>query len=446
MAGLQLRGESYRVHFRYQGKQLFFSLGQVSKEEAESKVAQIEYLLMRLKQGLIVLPDGVDIVLFLQHDGKVKPKPNPKEVVEAVSLSQLRDRYVSTHEGSLERNTLATAQMHFRHLVKWFGEAFSISALSLAALQEYVNHRSKAAGTKGRKLSATTIRKEIVTLRTAWNWAVKMRLLTGPYPYDGLRYPKSTEKPPFQTLSEIDRQINAGATTAEIADLYESLYLQLNEATELLEFVQRNASHGFVYPMFSCAVHTGARRSELIRMKIADIDFVGKTITIKEKKRVPGMSTSRRVPMSAFLIQVLTEWLAKHPGGPSLFCHRRVVVRSRKRSRETGYVGGRKRPTTNAGRRAALSIRSEAAPSSLTIDECNHHFKKTLANSKWQVVKGWHTLRHTFVSACASKGVDQRLVEAWAGHMSPEMSRRYAHLYPSAQQQALASVFDSRSA
>src|SRR5690242_2870711 len=102
MAGIQLRGESYRVHFRYQGKQLFFSIGQVSKEEAEAKVAQIDYLLMRLKQGLISLPDGIEIVEFLQSDGKVKAKPSIKELAETVSLSQLRDRYLVTHQGSLE--------------------------------------------------------------------------------------------------------------------------------------------------------------------------------------------------------------------------------------------------------------------------------------------------------------------------------------------------------
>lgn len=56
-------------------------------------------------------------------------------------------------------------------------------------------------------------------------------------------------------------------------------------------------------------------------------------------------------------------------------------------------------------------------------------------------MRGLHTLRHSFVSACASAGVDQRLVEEWAGHMSADMSRRYRHLYPSTQQAAIQGVF-----
>jgi integrase len=446
MAGLQLRGGTYRVNFRYEGRLYFFSLGQVSKQEADTKVAQVEYLLMRLKQELLVVPEGVGIVEFLERDGKVQPKQPTKVLVAKPTFAGLRDQYLSTNQESLEASTLKTVRMHFRHLVKWFGEKFSIADLTHTGLQEYVSHRSKAAGRKGRKLSPATIRKEIVTLRTAWNWGLKMNLVSAAFPSHGLRYPKATEKPRFQTFAEIDRQIKAGATPAEISDLYENLYLQLHETSDILEFVKKKAAHGFIYPMFCCAAHTGARRSELLRMKIADVDLEGKMLTIREKKRVPGMSTTRRVPLSAFLIHVLTAWLEKHPGGVWLFCHEGVIDRSRKRSRLTGYSNAKVRSTTSAGRKQLLAVRGEIDLSPLTIDESNHHFKQTLAESKWSVIKGWHTLRHTFISACASKGVDQRLVEAWAGHMSPEMSRRYAHLYPSAQQQALASVFDSKSA
>jgi hypothetical protein len=43
MAGLEERSGSYRVHFRYHGKQRTLTLGKVSKEEAEAKSAQVDY-------------------------------------------------------------------------------------------------------------------------------------------------------------------------------------------------------------------------------------------------------------------------------------------------------------------------------------------------------------------------------------------------------------------
>jgi site-specific recombinase XerD len=76
--------------------------------------------------------------------------------------------------------------------------------LSLSRLQEYVNKRAEA------KLSPVTIRKEIATLRAAWNWGEPMGLISGKFPNRGLRYPKADEKPPFMTMAEIKRQIAAG--------------------------------------------------------------------------------------------------------------------------------------------------------------------------------------------------------------------------------------------
>ncbi|HXG09284.1 MAG TPA: hypothetical protein VNK04_05800 [Gemmataceae bacterium] len=69
MASLQERNGSFRVLFCHHGKLHTFTIGKVEKGEAEAKAAQVDYLLMRLKQRLIALPEGVDIVTFLEHDG-----------------------------------------------------------------------------------------------------------------------------------------------------------------------------------------------------------------------------------------------------------------------------------------------------------------------------------------------------------------------------------------
>jgi integrase len=392
---------------------------------------------MRLKQRLTVIPPGMGIVEFVQFDGK-QETPVPTKT----TLAQLRDRYLKTHEASLEANTLATAEMHFRHVAEKFGEHFPIAELTTSELQDYINHRAKAKW-RGKLIGAETIRKEVKTLRTAWNWAATIKLVSGPYPNQGLRFPRSAERPPFQTLDEIERQIRTGElTAAEIDELYESAYLQLRETAEFLSYIKETAAHGFIYPLLCTAAHAGSRRSELIRMKLSDVDLDGKILVVQEKKRVKGKATTRRVPMSAFLICVLTEWIANHPGGPWLFCHGKIVSRSRKRSATTGHVS-RNRPTSEKARKATVRKRDAVAAAPLTKDEVNHHFRRTVAHSKWNVLRGPHTLRHSFIAALASRGVDQRLVEEFAGHMSKETSRRYAHLYPSAKQAALSGVFDA---
>src|SRR3954454_15519762 len=104
MAGLQERGGNYRVFFRFRGKQRTYPLGRVSKQEAEAKAAQVDYLLLRLGQRLIELPPGVDIAAFLRHDGR-PPESAPSPPRGNTLLVTLRDRFLATHVGAHERNS-----------------------------------------------------------------------------------------------------------------------------------------------------------------------------------------------------------------------------------------------------------------------------------------------------------------------------------------------------
>ncbi|MDR3620915.1 MAG: tyrosine-type recombinase/integrase [Paludisphaera borealis] len=441
MAALQNRNGSYRVFFEYQRKQRVFTVGRVTEAEAKSKADQVDYLLMRLSQGLIELPTGVGIVEFVRQDGKViLTKDGVVTPAAKLTLGSLRDRYLETHgNGTLEERTLDGIRLHFKHLVAALGEAFPIGDLALSDLQSYVDRRAKAKGIRG-ELSPATIRKEIVTLRTTWNWGVKMDLVAGKFPNGGLRYPKMDAKPPFQTRTEIERQI-PGLPAKDQAELWDALYLRVAEVEDLLAHVRGRSGHPWILPLLATAAYTGARRSELLRVRIADVDFEGSVLTIREKKRSHSERTTRRVPLSSNLASVLKEWIADHPGGPWLFCQAGEVERSKKRSRTTRHQSGDGRAKTLGERMKSVRNREGAAVTQLTKDEASDHFKRALADSPWSVVRGFHTLRHSFISACASRGVDQRLIQEWVGHLTAEVHKRYSHLYPSVQSEAIKSVF-----
>ncbi len=108
------------------------------------------------------------------------------------------------------------------------GGDFPIRDLKLASLQDYADRRSREKTAAGKRISAVTIRKEILTLGAAWNWGVQMELVDGRYPTKGLRYAKIDEKPPFQTRDQIERRIAAGGLKPEqIRELWHALYLQV---------------------------------------------------------------------------------------------------------------------------------------------------------------------------------------------------------------------------
>jgi integrase len=230
-----------------------------------------------------------------------------------------------------------------------------------------------------------------------------MDLTSGRFPSKGLRYPKADEKPPFMTMQEIERQIAVGG---DRDTLWEALYLQASELAELLAHVEKKAPHPWIYPLFCFAAHAGARRSEILRALVADVDFTGNTVLVREKKRSRGQRTTRRVPLTPFLKKVLKEWLAVHPGGSALFCHAGIVDRSKKRSRTTSHQNEKKRPSSLKGRMANVRKREQQAQGALTRNEVHDHFKRALVGTKWEMMRGLHCLRHSFISACASKGVD----------------------------------------
>jgi integrase len=147
------------------------------------------------------------------------------------------------------------------------------------------------------------------------------------------------------------------------------------------------------------------------------------------------------VPLWSVSAAVLNPWLLSHRGEAHSFCYRPEVGHSKKRGRRTGHMNGPGRPTTKI-RKATVTERSERpGPGPLTEGEAHDHFKRTLAGSPWQVVRGWHVLRHSFISACAVDGVDQRMIDEWVGHTIEAMRRQYRHLCPSVQRRVLTSVF-----
>jgi integrase len=298
MASLQVRNGSWRVIFRHRGLQHFVTIGEVDETEARGVKARYEYLLRLLKQKMLTLPSGMDIVTFLGHDGK-PPYAATEACPSDMTLAQLRDAYLTTiGDGAVERNTLYTSKIHLAHLAGTLGDGFPIASLGHADLQRHISRRT-ASG----RVVAVTIKKELDTLRSAWYWAKRMGYVKDDFPSAKLVFPKGEDKLPFMTWTEIERRIAAGGGPKA---LWECLFLREPEIDKFLNFVQRRNAPAWVYPMCVMAAHTGARRSEMLRAERQDVDLEGGRITIREKKRKRGQLTTRSVPISSRLKEALT--------------------------------------------------------------------------------------------------------------------------------------------
>lgn len=187
MASPQKKGNAWYCQFYWADRRLTFSLGRVTPAQAEARATRAGEIIDLLSRGVLQLPDGVGVVDYVRFDGRPPARESvPKPVTKRLTLGDLRDQFLAAREAGREASTQATKTIHFRHLVRAFGESFALPALAQADLQRYI---------RDRPVSAITSRKEVTTLRTAWNWAVDSGLLAGAFSNKGLIYPKEAELP-----------------------------------------------------------------------------------------------------------------------------------------------------------------------------------------------------------------------------------------------------------
>ena len=404
----QSRGGNYRVVFWFGGRKFGRTLKTNNQQEAEAIVHRVEENIRLVERGRLEIPVDADVATFLLSDGKLDKKPVMRTTLTLGDLTATYRKQLP--EDSVEKNTLCTMDIHLKHLLRILTPKLIVNSITQVHLQQYVEQRSRESGRRKQRVSPVTIKKELATLRAIWNWGRRNGDVLSLFPMHDLKYPKTTEKPPFQTFAEIQAQIaRGGLSEPEQAALWDTLFLTVAELKEVLQYVRANSCHEYLYPMLLFAAQTGARRSEMLRARVTDVDLATNTIVLHEKKRVRGQRTTRRVPLSGENRTVLRQWLERHPGGPWLFCRSTA-------SRET--VGQR-----------------------LTVDEAHRDLKTVLSGSKWSSLRGFHVFRHSFASNCAAKAVDQRMIDGWMGHQTEEMRKRYRHLIPTQQLEAINAVF-----
>lgn len=405
MASIYLHTPSgnYYVRFRFGGRPFNRSLDTGNPDQAKADLGRIEETLYDLKRGRVKIPEGAEPGEFIVTGGKLETKPRLPTVL---TLSGLIDLYrEKLPPGAMEENSLVTVGIHCDHLLRILKPKTPLAMVKKDALQDYVNARASEKW-RDRPIKSRTIKKELSTLRAIWNWGVGLGVLSAPYPGRGLKYPKEKERPPFQTWDQIEQQIARGGFSAEDEKhLWDCLFLSLDEIGECLDYVRTNATLPFIYPMFVFVAHTGGRRSELARSRIDDFDFKARRVRLREKKKDRSKEiTFRFVPISPLLAEVMSEWFAKHPGGQHTLAEPNGVP--------------------------------------LSLNMASRYFKETLAGSKWSRIRGFHVFRHSFASNLAASGkVTDRTIDRWMGHQTEEMRKRYQHLFPNQEQQAMDLVF-----
>ena len=246
------------VRFRYpagrRGVGRYVSLPANSEREALIAWAGIQETLDDLRRGKLDMPPSLNdaqVKDYIVSGGKVLPPaadaPGRFSIQTTGELLDFYDRELTA--GAKGDGTRYTEQIHSRHLRRILKPDLPLAELDQKAVQDYVNRRAKEG------VSPITIGKELSTLSTIQGWASVLGVVGArEWRRERLTFPKGKEKPPFQTLDQIERRIAKGNLSADDEEtLWESLWLNTAQTLDVLDTVNQAEVEPVVYPLFVAA-------------------------------------------------------------------------------------------------------------------------------------------------------------------------------------------------
>jgi integrase len=323
------RGKSWYYDFKYRGERYTGCIGAVSKTVAKEILAKKK---AEAVEGRYELPSK---------------KPSP--IFEAMAEEYLHYYRANRRPRSVERHEMA-----FRALKPFFGGK-RLTDITPLLIERYKRVRKE----QGR--SEVTINRELAFLKNLFTQAIVWH--------------KTTENPVKQV--RLFKEDNA-----------RTRFLTEDEEARLLAHCNAQLK-----PLVITALHTGFRKSELLSLQWANIDF--RHHLIKVEAAYTKTREARSVPMS----ETLTATLKQH----------KIHATTEPTASVFGY-----RQMTKTFARAVQ--------------------RAGIANFIF------HDLRHTFASRLVMAGVDLATVKELMGHKHITMTLRYTHLAPGHKRSAIAAL------
>lgn len=181
---------------------------------------------------------------------------------------------------------------------------------------------------------------------------------------------------------------------------------------EELKTICAMASHDWRY-LVGIGIYTGLRLTDAVHLKWGNVSDRIRVVPQKTKRRKKNVE----IMLHPALAALLDELRRKRGGKPSGYLFPDMVA---------AYAKARAYPS--------------AAFVKFLRDECG--IQTTAKESDGQrrrmaSAKGFHSLRHSFVSMCAMAGVPQATTQELVGHSSPAMTQLYSHTRDDEQQKSI---------
>lgn len=286
---------------------------------------------------------------------------------------------------------------------------------------------------KEKNYQKTSLARKVATLKSFFKFLAQKRIIEN-NPITLIRSPRINKKlPDFMTESEVKNMVHHPIIQSPKFRPNEGRMVALRDAA-ILEL------------LYSC----GLRVSELVQLKIKDIDFNSSVAHILGKGR-----QERIVPIGSFAMKAIENYLSarpprKHSGGvggqgrrkessqspkqkPELRSRPRAFSRRLKRSELSAIVNSTETATATTSAERASEQNSHLflnrfgeglTDRSVRNEIARYRLGTGLTNKRISP----HTFRHTFATHLLDHGADLRSVQELLGHKSISTTQIYTHI------------------
>lgn len=186
---------------------------------------------------------------------------------------------------------------------------------------------------------------------------------------------------------------------------------------EELKTICSKASGDWRY-LVGIGLYTGLRLVDAVHLKWENISDRIRVIPRKTSRRKKGKKREVEIMLHAALERLLDDLRRQRGGNPSGYLFPKIVALYAKSPQEVSFAF-RDFLTEDC----KIETRAEA-------EEGDHRKRRAS-------LRGFHSLRHSFVSLCAMSGVPQATTQKLVGHSTAEMTQLYSHTTDEEQKKAI---------
>ena len=281
-----------------------------------------------------------------------------KEKIDIISLGDWAQKYLDYAQAKFVYKTYIEKKAVFRMFFQEIDPTLPVTALTPAKVLAYVQKQKK-------KRSGYAANKDRKNLVAAWNW--------------GMKYMEPPLPAPNPCLVEKMPEVRTPRYIPPEKDFWKVFDAAEDEQDRI---------------MLLAFLHLAARRGEIFRLKISDLDFENNRVRLWTRKRQGGNFEHDWLPMTSELHQALAWWLENRDIDSEY-----VFVCLDKSAVTTEFYG---KPF-----------------------EYRLQFMRRLCDKAGVKRFGFHAIRHLTASQLFKKGYSVGIIQAILRHKSPSTTERY---------------------